>query len=327
MCSSDLFPTKQHLLREIAEQHGNGTYQEFRTVASIQLGALDYTSLASPYVLKNLIVDNTSARPRPTGQVPDSDGDGLPDDVDNDFSSGTSMFDRDSDRDGFDDNFEVRHALQGFNPSNDPDPRGCKSTPQRQAACACQDTDGDGLSACAEAYLGTDSTLMDSDADGVPDGLEATYGLDPATREGALDDSDLDGVPDLDEIRAHTDPHVPDVDLAAKESYRYDIVAHEEDGGITCYDYAVSNIRLVTPQAADGTMHGYNHIKIYFDQAPRSNVTGDFGEWRVACVIPQFAPPSLRWPQGPDIRIDDTHFQRADTFDDQSDCVSENNPP
>lgn len=312
----------EHLLREIAEQHGNGTYQEFRTVAEIQLGALDYTSLASPYVLKNLIVDNTSARPRPTGQVPDSDGDGLPDDLDNDFTAGTSRFDPDSDRDGFDDNFEFRHALQGFNPKNDPDPRGCKSTPQHQASCACQDTDGDGLSACAEAYLGTDSTLMDSDADGVPDGLEVTYGLDPAKRENPLADSDGDGTPDLDEIRAHTDPHVADVELAAEESYRYEIQAREVDGGITCYDYAVSNIRLVTPQAADGTQHGYNHIRVYFDQAPKANVTGDYGEWRVACATAQYAPPSVRAPQGPDIQVDDVAFQRADAFD-PSKCVTQ----
>lgn len=318
----------EHLLREISEGHGNGTYQEFRTVASIQLGALDYTSLAAPYVLKSLIVSNDSAVPRPTGQAVDSDGDGLPDDVDNDFTSGTSKFDVDSDRDGFNDEFETLHAGEGFSPKDDPDPRGCKTTPSHTATCVCQDTDGDGLSECAEQYLGSDSTLMDSDADGVPDGLEARYGLDPSFAESPLADTDGDGTPDLDEVKAHTDPHVADGELAATDAYHYAITARDVDGGgVTCYDYEVSNIKLVTTQAADGTQHGFNHLKLYFDEAPKSNVTGDYGEWRIACASAQYAPPSVRAPQGPDLVVSDTTlcngrscFQRADSFD-PTNCV------
>lgn len=310
----------EHLLREIAEQHGKGTYQEFRTVAQIQLGALDYTSLASPYVLKNLIVDNMSARPRPTGQVPDSDGDGLPDDLDNDFTAGTSRFDVDSDRDGFDDNFEYRRELQNFNPTTQ-NPHKTTHTPQNNNSYTIQNTNNNKLNTYTKHYLNTNNTLINSNNNGVPDGLEATYGLDPAVRESPIQDSDQDGVPDLDEIRAHTDPHVADPDLAAQESYRYDVTAHEEDGGVTCYDYAVSNIRLVTTQASDGTKHGYNQIRVYFDQAPKSNVSGDFGEWKVACTTAQYAPPSVRAPQGPDTRLDDLRFVRGDAFDPASDCV------
>jgi hypothetical protein len=35
----------------------------------------------------------------------------------------------------------------------------------------CRDTDGDGLSQFAEAYLKTRPALVDSDGDGLPDGL------------------------------------------------------------------------------------------------------------------------------------------------------------
>jgi hypothetical protein len=313
----------EHLLRKISEGHGNGTYQEFRTVAQIQLGALDYTSLAAPFTLKNIIVSNTSAVPRPGGQVVDSDGDGLPDDLDNEFTAGTSVFDPSSHHDGFLDSFEYEHAAQGFDTKNGgPDPRGCRDSlnPPHRATCGCQDTDGDGLSACAEAYLGTDSTLMDSDGDGVPDGLEAMYGMDPTQPDDKLKDSDGDGVPDVDEIRAHTDPRVADRELAAKEGYHYALQEHDEDGGVRCYDYAVSNVRMLTPQAADGTQHGYNTLRLYFDQAPESNVAGDYGEWSMACATVQYAPPSVRAPQGSDLVIDKQYLQPADNFDPQR-CV------
>jgi len=309
----------KHLLGEIAD-HGHGTFQEFTTLAQIQLGTLDYTSLASPFVLKNLIVDNMSAHPRAGGDVPDSDGDGLPDDLDNQTSAGTKMYalsqDQskavDSDQDGFDDNFEYAHTQQGFDPVK-PDERGAVDTADHLATCTDRDTDGDGLSECAEEYLSgphgeCDTTLVDSDTDGVPDGLEVRYGLNPAQAESPLQDSDGDGVPDLQEIRAHTDPHVSDSDLAGQESYRYDIQVASVDGGVTCYDYSVSNIRLVTPQSGDGTEHGFNHLVVYFDEAPQTSAAGDYGLWRMGCAVAQFAPPSVRAPQGPDLELDDQWF-------------------
>ena len=315
----------EHFLREIAEGHGNGTYQEFRTVADIQLGALDYTSLAAPFVMKTLIVDNTSAHPEPGGAVPDSDGDGLPDAIDNATDAGTMMFgsgniSKDSDGDCLSDSFEWAHEEDGFNPSNDPDPRGCLPQPQFTTTCAKGDTDHDGLSECEENFVQSDTTLMDSDADGVPDGLEVKYGLNPIVAENRLKDADGDGLPDLDEVRAHTDPHVADAELQATESYRYQVTPHPQDGGVTCYDYSVSNVRLVTTQTADGTQHGYNHLQLYFDQAPASNVAGDYGEWKMACATAQYAPPSVRKPQGPDLEVDDKDFQNNDRYDD-SKCV------
>jgi hypothetical protein len=312
-----------HLLGEIA-QHGNGTYQQFTTSAQLELGTLDYTSLLSPFVMKNLIVDNVTAHPRPDGQVPDSDGDGLPDDIDNQTTLGTyglyqsdEALNDDTDKDGFDDNFEYAHRQQGFDPTT-ADERGAVDTTDHTATCSTDDTDGDGLSQCAEEYLKSDITLTDSDSDGVPDGLEARYGLDPAHAESPQLDSDGDGVPDLQEIRAHTDPHVSDADLAGRESYRYDVQVASVDGGVTCYNYAVSNIRMVGTQSeqsnADGTQNGYNHFVIYFDQAPQSNLSRDYGIWKMACATAQYAPPSVRAPQGPDLEVDDKDFIPSGDF-------------
>ena len=71
--------------------------------------------------------------------------------------------------------------------------------------------------------------------------------MDPAVPDSLLEDSDGDGVPDVEEIKAHTDPHVADADEYATEAYRYQMHRPTAtDGGINCYDFSVSNIRMVT---------------------------------------------------------------------------------
>ena len=100
--------------------------------------------------------------------------------ADNTFTTGTNPFLADSDGDCFDDNFEALRADQGFVAGNDKDARGCDPASPLTPGCVCRDTDGDGLSQYAEA-LREDAApdLVDSDGDGIPDGLEARYGLDP----------------------------------------------------------------------------------------------------------------------------------------------------
>ena len=70
------------------------------------------------------------------------------------------------------------------------------------------DVDSDGLSACGEAYHGTDPMLWDTDGDLLPDGFEAnTYGSDPAEF-----DTDGDGLHDGLELGNGSDPNDPDSD-------------------------------------------------------------------------------------------------------------------
>ena len=72
------------------------------------------------------------------------------------------------------------------------------------------DSDSDGLSDAEEVYItGTGPQNRDTDGDGVPDGLEVLYRMNP------LDpDMDKDGVNDGDEIRASTNPFFPDQQAA-----------------------------------------------------------------------------------------------------------------
>ena len=115
------------MLQQIAER-GNGVYQEFRNkdIQNLGLGALDYSSLASRERDEDADRPARSAAcPTATAAAVDSDGDGLPDTMDNSPSStATNQFFADSDGDCFDDHFEVLHADVGFAPDKK-DIRGC----------------------------------------------------------------------------------------------------------------------------------------------------------------------------------------------------------
>lgn len=286
-------------LKQMAVEHGNGTFQEFNDQASIQLGSLDYSSLYTRYVQKTFLASNRFAYPDLDGPKVDSDGDGAIDEHDNTKVLGTSNLNVDSDGDGFPDAFEIAHRADGFDPLV-ADARGCKPT--------CRDVDGDGLSQAMESYLGTDPTLPDTDADGIPDGIEAMFGLDPLVPNNRLSDRDLDGVPDILELFQHTNPLLDDRGVHARDGYSYQLTEVPQSDGRVCYDFLVSNIRLLTPDAANG-QHGYNFITLTFAEAPEGGVGRDYGAWKEACVIAQFAPPSLRKPQGPEITVPPEAFR------------------
>ena len=296
------------LLQQMAAR-GNGVFQMFRNndIQNMGLGGLDYTSLASRNVVKSLIVRSLRSDPRVSGRVVDSDGDGLPDDQDQPFIHGTNQFVADTDGDCFDDNFEVLHSDLGFDPAVK-DIRGCDPASPLTRNCVCRDTDGDGLSQFAEAYLKTRPGLVDSDGDGLPDGLEAQYGLDPLTPNYNVD-TDNDGIPDIEEIRAGTDPTVPDHNLYDLAAVHYTSSPTVQPDGSVCYDYVVSNLELVTPPSGVGANQaGYNLFKIWFAEAPESAVSSDYGVWKAACAWAQYDQAGIRVPAGPDIEVDDAAF-------------------
>jgi hypothetical protein len=139
----------------------------------------------------------------------DSDGDGLPDSIED--KNGNGIFDEgstetdannpDTDGDGLLDGAEDRNANGRVDPG-ETDPRN-------------PDTDGDGINDGDEVSQGTDPTSRDSDDDGLSDAQEIIAGTDPNNP-----DSDGDGVLDGDEDRngdgvldpGETDPNNPDTD-------------------------------------------------------------------------------------------------------------------
>jgi hypothetical protein len=312
------------LLRRFADM-GNGVYQEFNDVDGINnmgLGALDYSSFASRNVIKTLAVESLTSIPGESGREVDSDGDGLPDTTDNTFTQQTNAFIADSDGDCLDDGFEARRVDQGFKPGNDKDARGCDPDSPLTPQCVCRDTDGDGLSQFAEAYVQTRAGLIDSDGDGVPDAMEVRYGLDPRMPNVAGIDTDGDGLPDDDELRAGSDPTKRDNAFYERHGYQYSVtIAEKRDNGSTCYDFTISNLQMVTPPNRSGVQQGYNLFKVWFAEAPESGVATDYGVWRSACAWAQYAPPSLRVPLGPELTLENGNFRRPEDLNEMSEYM------
>jgi hypothetical protein len=316
------------LLRRFAEM-GNGVYQEFNDTAEISnlgLGALDYSSFASRNVMKQLVVEALSSAPGTETRVLDSDGDGVPDETDNNFTLRTSTFLPDSDADCLDDGFEYLREDQGFTAGNDRDARGCDPDSPLTRSCTCRDTDGDGLSQFAEAYLRTRQGIVDSDGDGAPDSLEARWGLDPLEPSVAGLDTDGDGLPDDAELRAGSNPTKRDRAFHDRFGYQYEVrIAEVRPDRSICYDYTISNLQLVTPPERAGTRQGFNLFKVWFAEAPESGVATDYGVWRAACAWAQYAPPSVRVPLGPELSLTDSNFGRPERLGtpwiDQTRCV------
>ena len=129
----------------------------------------------------------------------------------------------DSDGDGMDDVFELRHAavLDPLNPADaeeDADGDGLDNLAERLAGTDLQnaDTDGDGLGDRDELVLhGTSPVAADTDGDGLPDGWEVRYGLGALSTvgtNGAAGDPDLDALDNLGELAAGTSPVLADTD-------------------------------------------------------------------------------------------------------------------
>ncbi len=80
------------------------------------------------------------------------------------------------------------------------------------------DDDADGISNLQEYLLGINAMKADSDGDGMPDGWEVRYGLNPRYND-ALEDLDGDKLLNIEEYLAGTDPSNVDSDGDGKDDY------------------------------------------------------------------------------------------------------------
>ena len=277
---------------------GQGTFTEFTTGGAISFLNINYTSVKKTYAMTNLIVASDSAFPVATGPQVDSDGDGVPDVVEDELrlcsyeaggpacAGGAGALDTDGD--GYSDGFEWRLMGSGFDPT---------TAAAATSACAeAFDTDLDGLRDCEEIYLRTSPYLFDTDGDRIPDGMEFRFGLDPLDREDARADDDSDGTRNLEEVLLHWTPIEKEPAFALPPKYEY-AVAHlsEEADGRNCYEFRVDNLRLQTTRGATPDARGLNTVWIYFLEGP-PNDPRDFGTMRVACVHAKYIAPDLKIP-------------------------------
>ena len=266
---------------------GDGIFRDFSRAEEIDFLSFDLLSIKRENAMKNLIVTNTNLRVDARGLVVDSDGDGVPDDVE--FAAGMNRVSRDSDGDGFSDTLEWHLRHQGFEPATVD--LGCSGDGERI------DLDADGLAECEERLLRTSVELFDTDADGLPDGLELELGTDPAVMD-SLRDADLDGVRNGDEARLHTSVGFEEGPQRPGLAYRYrteDLGLNED--GQRCYAFFVKNVQLGTPLArpSEPNSFGRNDIAVYMAEAPFDD-PNDFGRYKVACVRARYVAPDFKDP-------------------------------
>ena len=266
---------------------GEGIFRDFSQAEEIDFLSFDLLSIKRENAMKNLIVTNTNLQWEPQGLKVDSDGDGISDETE--FVAGMNRVSRDSDDDGFADSLEWRLRNRGLEPT-ETNP-GCSTIEARS------DLDADGLAECEERLLRTSVDLFDTDADGLPDGLEVVLGTDPAVADG-LTDADLDGVRNGAEARMHTSIAFEEGSLRPSLAYRY---RTEElglnDRGQRCYAFVVKNVQLGTTLArpSERDSFGRNDILVYMAEAPFDD-PNDFGRYTVACVQARYVAPDFKDP-------------------------------
>ncbi|MDD9945205.1 MAG: hypothetical protein OXU20_29450 [Myxococcales bacterium] len=104
-------------------------------------------------------------------------------------------------------------------------------------------------------------------------------------------------------VRARVDPaSLPPEDIME----RVRILYRERQ----CLDYTVRSIRLMdTLPLEDGTEAGHNRIVIYFAETPESRIT-EPGPFRIAEIPVVFRPPVTRRPRAPRLTVLDEEFVR-----------------
>ncbi len=266
----------------------------------------------------------------PTGRLqgaeflPDTDGDGIDDATEQEL--GTDVAVRDSDKlatppaitsvpepiadpaawgDGWSDKFENDKIDVGFDPRFQSLPvDGCPAFDP--SGLDRQDLDADGLNGCEEQLLqnanpdgcsdaACNRERADSDGDGIPDGLEVRFGLDPRLAEGNRDD-DFDGLPNADEVVRGLDPQLPDADRRERAGVRYELInLGDTDDGRTCYRSIARGVHLAqTAPRFVGGRSGFNDVLYWVAEAPSDAASRV--EMRVACHRAQYLKPAFKDP-------------------------------
>lgn len=290
----DTISAAERILQQMAAI-GNGTFQSFSEGGQIDFSQLNYASLASQHRMKSFFAFNLNAiHDSAKGLLPDSDGDGLSDDVEAEQAKlGYNKLKADSDDDGCSDLVEYRAKV--LNPKL----KDC----QNRADSACtsldqlhDDTDGDGLTDCEELWLGTTEHNADTDGDGIPDGIELRIGTNPLIAD-AFDDKDLDGVININELMRHADPLLVDPGNNKNLAYTYETLSSttEPDSAtgapVNCYDIRADNISLVqTLDPAGGTQIGQNKIELYFTEASETSFAKSGKVKKATITVTYIAP-------------------------------------
>jgi hypothetical protein len=84
---------------------------------------------------------------------------------------------------------------------------------------------------------------------------------------------------------------------------------------ITCYEYTVENIALVTPRAdATESVDGWNDIYLYFGEVPFDN-PGDYGNFQMACVRAWYnSSDGTKYPADGTMEVPQSAWRNPESF-------------
>ena len=201
----------------------------------------------------------------------------------------------------------------------------------RDGLCDYDDRDNDGLRDCEEPLYNTQYNANDTDADGIPDDIEARFGTNPGKAD-ILEDLDADRTLNGIELLANTNPVCDDASTRSRQAYRYQLDERGLEGDKTCYDFRVDNITLVpTLQRPDALLDGSpdpggwpgdgaNRILIYAGEVAFDD-PDSFARYRVACVVARYHPDgNYRDPPSGRVTIREEDFIDVSEFDADTHC-------
>lgn len=241
-------PEANLLLREMAEI-GDGLFFQFGLGEEIDFKRFNIPSRVASYALRETWVTNSQLVWHEGQLKRDTDGDGLCDELEEQYSSDPEL--ADTDGNGVSDGVEF--AISGqTTPCHDPD---C-STDNAEPYTLCRphavpgappgtyaDRDGDLLNDCEEELLESDPRNPDTNFDYVPDFLAFRNGisLSERTHLGQLD-SDVDGVTDYQELKDGTPLDFDNTTLPGLKKVVYTQEQTQSTATQQCYRYVVTDL-------------------------------------------------------------------------------------
>jgi len=253
------------LLQQMANA-GSGLFIQFASGQQILYQQFAPPSRNVLNELADVFVENENGVWWDNGQfMLDSDGDGLPDLIEQQFGSNPNL--KDSDGNGVSDLVEYRTKGHPCNSATcAPSGRdtyaicaGFSPTKDASGNVSFASSANDGLNDCEKYLLSGNPQSFNSNGDLIPDffSLKNTIPIQPGNSNVALADPFGDGITNYDKVKLGLPIQVSNKQLSAFDARTSTLVTESSTGGINCYHLTVENVALASPQ---------DKIKVYVVQ-------------------------------------------------------------
>lgn len=225
---------------------GGGNFLQFSGGQQIDFSRYAIPVRVQKFVLKDLWVVNENTIWYNQYNKIDSDGDGLPDDLE--IQLGSDPFNPDSDGNGVSDGVEYRISGKPCKDAtcskSGADPyTSCQDLQQPNGPTLYKDTDGDYLNDCEERLLGSDPQNFDSNGDYIPDDMAFRFNVALIGPSNVTTlDPDNDGVSNYQELKLNTPLYYDNRQVPGLQMMS--LVGQKVSSNLTqdCFNYNATNI-------------------------------------------------------------------------------------